>query len=154
MKINKTFHVVVLFMVVLTFSMPFVTVAQQNSGASQVIVDTATADANRDVNKPLWFGTGCLISGLLFLPLSGWYSCLLPPIGLTGTYFYRPNPPLSRLIGKSPEYVDVYTSAYKSKRETIQVQWASVGCLTGGVVTGAVLVGVGIGVGVATILDE
>ena len=72
-------------MAVLTFGMPFVTLAQQNSVEAQIRTDAA-ADANKDVNKPLWFGTGCLISGFLFLP--GWYGFLLPPVGLTGMYLY------------------------------------------------------------------
>lgn len=139
-------------MAALTLVMPFVTLAQQNSVEAQAIIDAATADANRDVNKPLWFGTGCLISSLIFLP--NWYGCLLPPIGLTGTYVYRPDPPLAQLIGKSPEYVEVYTSSYKSERGKIQAQWASAGCLGGGIVIGAIVVGIGVGVGVASFLEE
>lgn len=145
MKISSTFHVFAFFMAVLTFSLPFVAVAQQNSVEGQAIIDAA-ADANKDVNKPLWFGTGCLISGLVFLPLPGWYSCLLPPVGLAGTYFYQPEPPAMRLVGKSPEYVLAYTSTYKSKRGNIQAQWASAGCLGGSVVTTAVIVGIGVGI--------
>ena len=102
------------------------------------------------------YGTGCLLSRLIFLPLPSWYSCLLPPIGLTGTYFYQPDPPLARLIGKSPEYVAVYTSTYKSKRGGIQARWASAGCISAGVAIGTALVavGVGIGIGAAAALQE
>ena len=153
MKINTMFHVLVFFIAVLTFGMPFVTLAQQNLVPAEVVA-AAEADANKDVNKPLWFGTGCLLSGLMFFPLPSWYSLLLPPVGLTGTYFYQPAPSLSRLIGKSPDYVTVYTSTYKSKRGNIQVLWASAGCISGGVVVGAALVGIGIGVGVAAVLGE
>ena len=75
MKLNSTFRVFAFFMAVLTFSLPFVAAAQQNSEAEQAVSDAGQAmieaevDANKDVNKPLWFGTGCLISGLLFIPL-------------------------------------------------------------------------------------
>ena len=148
-KISSKFHAFVFFMVGLTFSMPFATLAQQNSVEAQAIIDAATMDANKDVNKPLWFGTGCLMSGLVFLPLPGWSSCLLPPVGLTGTYFYQPEPPLARLMGKSPEYVEAYTSTYKSTRGNIQVRWASAGCITGGVIVGSVLFGIGVGVAAA-----
>ena len=151
MKISSKFHVFVLFMVGLTFSMPFITLAQQNSVEAQAIIDAATIEANKDVNKPLWFGMGCLLSGLVFLP--GWYGLLLPPMGLTGSYFYRPGPPLARLMGKSPEYVEAYTSTYKSKRGNIQMRWASAGCITGGVVVGAVLFGIGVGVA-ATLTEQ
>lgn len=139
MKINTSVRVLVLFMAVLTFSTSFVTLAQHNSVEAQVIVDTATADANNDVNKPLWFVVGSLLSGLLFLPIP--YGYVSPPIGTIGTYFYRPAPPPSRLIGKSPEYIAAYTSAYKLRRGNIQVRWTSAGCLSGCIV----IIGVGIG---------
>ena len=145
-------------MVVLMFSMPFVTLAQQNSGQADAIAAEADAeaDANKDVNKTLWFGAGCLLSGLSFAPLPGGYSLLLPPIGLTGTYFYQPDPPVSRFIGKSPEYVGVYTQTYKSKRGNIQARWASAGCVSGCAIVGglAFAVGVGIGIGTAAALEE
>ena len=164
MRISSTFHFFASFMAVLIFSMPFIVLAQENSVRASVIAAPeanaeaeAVADANKDVNRPLWFGTGCLISGLVFVPLPSWYSCLLPPAGLTGTYFYQPDPPLSRLIGKSPEYVAVYTQTYKSKRGDIQARWASAGCVSGGAIVGALIVSVGIGVGIgaaAAALEE
>ena len=146
MKINTTFHVLVLFMAVLTFSMPFATLAQKNSVEAQAIIDAATEDANKDVSKPLWFGAGFLLSGLLFLPIP--YGYILPPASAIGTYFYRPAPPPSRLIGKSPEYIAAYTSAYKLKRGNVQVRWTSAGCLSGCIV--AVVVGIGVRIGVAS----
>ncbi|RKU08994.1 hypothetical protein C6501_15720 [Candidatus Poribacteria bacterium] len=130
-------------MAVLTFSMPFATFAQQTVVAAQAESD-AIADADKDVNKPLWFGAGCLLSGLVFVPLPGIYtSCLLPPIGITGAYFYQPDPSPARFIGKSPEYVSVYTSAYKSKRGKTQASMSSAGCLTGCGAIGLTLVGIG-----------
>lgn len=152
MKINLIFFVLVFGVVVLTFSMPFPAFAQRNLVVAQAEAD-ATADANKDVNKPLWFGTGCLISGLVFLPLPGWSSCLLPPVGLTGTYFYRPAPPVSRLIGRTPEYVDVYTSTYKTKRGSVQASWASAGCLSGGAAVTLLSIGIGIGIGLEEALQ-
>lgn len=144
MKISSTFYV--FGIVVLAFSIPLATLAQPNLVVVQAEIDAA-ADANKDINKLLWFGTGCLLSGLTFLPIPGWSSCLLPPIGLTGTYFYRPAPPVSRLIGRTPEYVDVYTSTYKSKRGNIQARWASMGCIGGGASVSLIAVGIGIGIG-------
>ena len=129
-------------MAVLTFSMPFGTLAQQNSVQTEAAT-AAIADASKDVNKPLWFGAGCLLSGLAFLPDP--YGYFLPPAGLLGCYFYRPDPPPLQLIGKSPEYIDAYTSTYKSKIGNIQAKWAAAGCLSGCVVVGALLVGIGLG---------
>ena len=138
MKINSTFHVLVFLMAVLIFSMPFVTFAQQHSVQAEAIT-AAEQDANKDVNKFLWFGVGCILSGLFFL--SEPFGYIVPPSGIVGTYFYRPTPPPSRLIGKSPEYVAAYTSAYQAKRGNIQALWASAGCLGGGLTIVAVVVG-------------
>lgn len=153
MKTNLIFRVIVFWVVLLTFSMPFTALAQQNLVVAQAEAD-ATADANKDVTKPLWFGTGCLLAGLVFLPLPGWSSCLLPPVGLTGTYFYRPGPSPARLIGRTPEYVSVYTSTYKSKRGSVQANWASAGCLSGCAAVGLISFGIGIGLGLEEALQS
>ena len=120
----------------LIFSMPLVVLAQQHSVQAEAIT-AAEQDANQDVNKPFWFGVGCFLTGLFFLQEPVGY--IVPPLGIAGTYFYRPAPPPSRLIGKSPEYVDAYTSAYQLKRGSIQAQWASAGCLGGCLTVTAVI---------------
>ena len=71
MRIDSVFHMFFAFMVVLTFSIPFVTLAQQNSvkmeSTTSVAQDLraikaeAERDANNDVNKFLWFGKGAVI---------------------------------------------------------------------------------------------
>ena len=140
MKINSTFHILVFLIAVLTFSTPVITIAQQNFVQAEAAT-AAEADANKDVSKPLWFGAGCLLSGLFFLPPDP-YGYLLPPVGLIGSYFYQPAPPPLQLIGKSPEYIAAYTSAYQLKRGNIQAQWTSAGCLSGCVVIGTIAVGI------------
>ena len=126
-------------MAILTFSTPSVSLAQQNAVQAEAAT-TAKADANKEVNKLLWFGTGCLFSSIFFLPAP--YGYILPPAGLIGSYLYQPDPPPLQLIGKSPEYIAAYTSNYKSKRGNIQARWASAGCLSGCVVVGSLAVGV------------
>lgn len=144
MKINAAFRVLVYWAAVLIFSIPFISFAQQRlMHPEDIAVAAAEVDANKDVNKPLWFGAGSLLSGLLFLPIP--YGYISPPIGAISTYFYQPAPPPSRLIGKSPEYIATYTSAYKLKRGNIQVRWTSAGCLSGCIVI------IGVGIGVASI---
>ena len=121
--------------------------------AEQALAE-AEADANKDVNKPLWFATGSLISGLVFVPLPGVYSCLLPPVGVAGTYFYQPNPPPGRFIGKSPEYVEVYSETYKKERSKLQALWSTAGCASGSVViTGCNVIGF-ISTGVIAAISE
>ena len=75
-------------------------------------------DAELDANRTLWFAAGCLggITGLLV------------------SYIYTPSPPAVRLLGKSPEYVAVYTDAYRQKARKIQSGQALLGC---GVACGA-----------------
>ena len=144
MKICSTFHVWVLVMTGLTFSTPFVTIAQQNFVQTEAAT-AAEADANKDVNKLLCFSAGCVLSALFFLPSP--YGYLLPPTGIIGSYSYQPAPPPSRLIGKSSEYIATYTSAYPLKRGDIQAQWTSAGCLSGCVILGTIAVGIRIGSG-------
>ena len=140
MKINAGFHVLVFLIAVLTFSTPFVTIAQQNFVQAEAAT-AAEADANKDVSKLLCFGAGCVLSALFFLPSPCGY--LLPPAGIIGSYSYRPGPSPSRFIGKSPEYISAYTTTYKSKRGNIQVLWTSVGCFSGCVVVGGLVVSIG-----------
>ena len=141
MKISTKFHVLTFMMLVLTFSMPFVAMAQQNSVPTEATT-TAEADANKDVSKLLCFSAGCVLSALFFLPSP--YGYLFPPTGIIGSYSYRPVPPPSRLIGKSPEYISAYTTTYKSKRGNIQVLWTSAGCLSG-----CVVIAIGLGAAAA-----
>ena len=138
MKINSTFHVLVFLMVVLTFSMPFITLAQENStqvGSKDVVhqipVDvlakaSAERDAAADVNQFLWG------AGTFGLAIIG--GCLLGSIGLLGSYLYEPSPPTSRLLGKSPEYILFYSDAYKAKARSVQARASVLGCLGGSVV--------------------
>ena len=135
MKINSMFRVFTLFMAVMLFSMPFVAFAQEETRAEAIeaAVAAAKSDAENDVISPLWFGAGCALSAIwFFLPLPIYSGCVIAPAGLAGSYFYQPAPPTERLVGKTPEYVDTYTSTYKSQRGNEQFAWAATGCLTGG----------------------
>ena len=120
MKIYSMFHVLTL-VVVLVFSMPLLTLAQENaaepalSDQAQAIQD-AERDANVNVNKPMWFAIGCL------LPVG---------VGLLTPYFYQPSPPTAALLGKSPTYVAYYTDTYKQKTRNLQFTSAAGGCILG-----------------------
>lgn len=118
MKISSPFHILVFYMAFLVFSMPLVTLAQQSSVYAEAIA-AAEADAEANVNRPLWFAVGCLFTSL----------------GTVGAYVIEPSPPASRLIGKSPEYVAFYTEAYKAKAKGIQGRTALTGCLISGAVS-------------------
>ena len=66
-------------------------------------------------------GTGCLI---------GLTAGALAPLMVT--YYYQSNPPPERLLGKSPEYVESYTNAYRTKTRSLRTTWAAAGCASGG----------------------
>ena len=138
MKVISTFHVLVIFTVVLMFSPSFATFAE-SSFVRDKVIETAKADADKDVNKFVWVGAGCLASGIV--PLLGRYGYAGLPLGLLGCHLYQPGPPPSRLVGKSPEYVATYVAAYKSGRGRSQVQLAGMGCLTGTLTLWVILTG-------------
>lgn len=73
----------------------------------------AMIDAERDVDGTLWFALGCLA----------------PIIGLVLAYFAEPSPPATALLGKTSDYVAVYTDCYKDKGQNIQVRKALIGLL-------------------------
>ena len=148
MKTHLTFRspFLVFLMAVLIFSTPFTTFAEQNSVEVQ-----AERDAKADVKEPLWFiaGVGASCGGIICCgtatgafnfdllspppPISELVSvawsgagvgCLLP---LTLGYSYQPGPPPDRFIGKSPEYIDLYTEFYKKKAQQRRVSSAAIG---------------------------
>lgn len=153
MKMNLKFRSLFLtiLMVVLIFYSPYATLAEQISVERQ-----AKQDAEADVNKSLWISTGCAVLllpmlGLLagsFVPQSSGSSfigindqeawgfsigCAVGCLGpLTLISMYQQTPPPERFIGKSPEYIDVYTDAYKKRDRSLRVQYTAVGCAIGG----------------------
>lgn len=134
MKIRSTFHMFVFLMVVLTFSMPFVTLAQQNIEPAEATTDAeraamvakATADAERDsqadTDTTFWFIVGCFGSVLGFLYAN----------------YNVPTVPADRLIGKSPDYVTTYSSVYVRESKAIRQNRVVTGCVTSGIVGGAI----------------
>ena len=72
-------------------------------------------DAHRDVNGTLWLAIGFF--GGIF--------------GIAAAYLIEPSPPASRLIGKSPEYIQVYTDCYKRKGKSVQGKKAITGFVVG-----------------------
>jgi len=76
-------------------------------------------DARRDVNGTLWFAMGCLLG----------------VIGLGVAYLVEPSPSATSLVGKSSDYVAVYTDCYKDKGRSVQTRKAFNGCLIWGIFT-------------------
>ena len=148
MKINSTFHVSVFLMaMLLIFNAPCITFAQQNDDGVFARFD-AKRDAEADVDKLLWGAVGCVavpactilgfIGGVLVADSSNTSLEDAGPYILGGTTVgflvpfipistYKLGPPPARLIGKSPEYVKLYTDTYKSKVSQLRIVSAGAG---------------------------
>ena len=145
-------------LVMIAFSQPLTTLAQQNSAEVQ-----AKQDAEADMNKWLWTGVGFVTPFCITLGcIAGFYvgsmgaqsydfqsgdfqlfsdqqlcgTCVGFAVGYTVPFipmFTYLGPPPERLLGKSPEYVNFYTDAYKSKNIQLRGKWLTVGSLLGGI---------------------
>jgi len=74
----------------------------------------ARYDATRQVSRAKWTSCGCV----------GIY------LGVAASMLFVASPRIERLLGKSPEYVMIYTRTYKRIMRGQQVRWAALGCAT------------------------
>ena len=125
MKRGLPFYILVVLMCVLSLNMPLQCLAQQNSVALDAKTD-AEFDAENDVNTALWLAAGGILG------TAG--SCLLGSVAMGGAYVYQPVPPAERLLGKSVEYVNFYTEAYKARIRRLQLVAATKGAAGGAAV--------------------
>ena len=142
----------ILLLTVLMFSHPLSSFAETND--PEIIKTRAKGDADRDVSRLKWFGSGtglmggvmCCIAtaGIAFHNTGNTngnppeaiftFPFLIPVVGLAAIYRHSPSPPAERLIGKSPLYVSIYTDTYQSHARSIRTKMAASGCcLTYGV---------------------
>ena len=111
MKKGLLFYILAVLMCALSLNMPLQGFAQQNSVALAAKTD-AEYDAEDDVNTALWLVAGGILG------TAG--SCLLGSVAMGGAYIYQPVPPAERLLGKSAEYVNFYTDAYRARIRRLQ----------------------------------
>lgn len=154
MKLHFRLSAFVACMSILVCSTPFTVSAQQDTDA---IVLQATTDAKKDVNydhsriRWMLLGAGIPLIGCCVGMTAG---CLLGEE--TGSDFYGPSrsinpyaffsgvalttavgygvlssynlkPPAFRLLGKSPQYVEVYTDVYIKKLRMQRMIWSAIG---------------------------
>ena len=97
--------------------MPFLSIAAQITKADHAeLIKTAKADAKSDLDsteKMIWFlaGVGCGV------------------LTIGNAALMNPNPPIHRLLGKSPEYVAIYADTYTKQIRTSRLGLASAGCM-------------------------
>ncbi len=125
MKRGLLFHILVVLMSGLIVNFPLQAIAQQ----STTFTDARTAaeyDAEDDVNTAVWLAAGGILGVAGNLPLGA--------IAIGGAYVYQPVPPADRLLGKSAEYVTIYTDTYKAKTRNLRLSAAAKGALGGAAV--------------------
>lgn len=137
MRIKSKLHLLAFFMVITIFSTPIFGFAQRNNrrqanrsaanGPLQGRIE-AQQDAQADTNQLAW-GAGSCVLGTVG-------ACLLGSVGVIGAYAYQPAPPPARFLGKSPQYIESYTKAYKTKVRRLQFRSAAIGCIGGTVING------------------
>lgn len=128
MKIRSTFRVCIASLVILTFCHPFFAIAQQQSSQVLQAKIDAENDAKNDNNPFLWGG------GTFVIAIIG--GCLLGSLPLIGASIYEPNVPSHRLLGKSPEYILLYTETYEKKVKNQNTTASLLGCIGGSLVAG------------------
>ena len=139
---------------VLVCSTPFAVSAQQGTDA---IILQATTDAKKDVNydhnkiRTAMIGAGIPPIGCCIGLTAGWIfsvettrslwgkskvinpyaffggMALTTAVGYSVLYFYNSEPPAFRLLGKPPQYVEVYTDVYKKKLRSQRMLWSAIG---------------------------
>ena len=125
MKRELLFRVLVVLMSMLSFNVPLHAIAQQRT----TVIDAKTAaeyDAEDDVNTAIWLAVGGVLGVVGNLPLGA--------VAIGGAYVYQPVPSAERLLGKSAEYVTVYTDAYRAKARSLRLIAAGKGALGGSAV--------------------
>ena len=122
MKTYAILHRAVSLVCILTLlRLPFNAIAQGQS-TNDVYVQAIT-DARYDAasNSAIeWMAAGCCI---------GVFGVILAAI-------VDPSPPVQRFIGKSPEYINIYTQEYQRSARRNQIESAVGGCIIGAVSVG------------------
>ena len=105
--------------ILMILSTSCLTFAQQANDTTQAIVDAKT-DAEISVG---WFA-GTFLTSIAF-------GCLGGSVLIAASQVVSADPPISRLMGKSPDYVIAYTNTYKKEIKTERLIHTSLGCVGG-----------------------
>ena len=131
----------VFLMTMLILSEPFVTLAQGDSAEVQ-----ARHDAKNDVNEFAWVA-GAFIGVASFWgtiellnesSIDNTTDTSLRVLAMIVTFlipgyaiFDSPTPPIERLVGKSPEYVNAYVDTYAKEAKRLRIVSSTAGCAVG-----------------------
>ena len=94
--------------------------------AETSVIEQATQDAERDAKQEFsvlpWIGSG--------------FACSIFGVGFA--YLSSPRVPASRLIGKSPVYISVYSLVFKENTKRKRLRAAMIGCVAGSILNSAI----------------
>ena len=99
----------ILILIILFYMLPSPTEASTSARAIQ----HARNDAERNINKELWFMSGCCLSGVAYMIAS-----------LTASEI-----PVDKFVGQPPEYVFFYIQEYERKTARLRAYYATLGAL-------------------------
>ena len=120
MKINTIFHILIIVVGLSVLGMPQIAIAQQTFEIQQAAED-ARRDAQQNVSPFAWGSVGFLCG------------CF----GAAYAYLATPEVPVSALLGKTPTYVNTYTSVYHQNAKRRRLQASVIGCAIGSAVSTA-----------------
>ena len=92
----------------------------------------AQAKIDVEIQSQQWWMTGAFISSLAFNAIGG-LSVIATSQVITK------NPPMYRLAGKHPEYVDAYTTEYRKEINKKRLISTSIGCAVGTVINSLII---------------
>lgn len=125
MKIKTLSLVIVLLLVSLSFQ----TLAQQTGDAVQAIIDAKKDAENIAPQERALWGGAALVTATFF-------GCIGGSVILGVSFFYKPTPPVEKLIGKSPEYISFYTQTYQREKQMGNQIASAGGCIGGSIIAG------------------
>ena len=117
------FKLLSLVIALLIFSMPCITLTDTYFSLFPDI-EQAIAEAKMDVQEPYGWLTGSFLA-------SAGCGCLAGDVVAIASQVVLPAPPVNRLIGKTPAYVDAYTSTFKREVKKKRLIHTSAGCISG-----------------------
>ena len=132
----------VLLVIMLILSMPYAASARQIFAELQ-----AKQDAKNDVKEFAWFTASCMgvasfwgaisllneissVDNTTDTPLRV-LAVIVPFLTPGYAIFDSPTPPIERLVGKSPEYMNAYVDAYVKEAKRRRVESSTAGCAVG-----------------------
>lgn len=120
------FKLLSLVIALLIFSMPCVTFSDTYFSMYSMYpdVEQAIAEAKMDIQEPYGWLAGSFLA-------SAGCSCLAGGVVVITSQVVPPAPPVNRLIGKTPAYVNAYTSTFKKEVKKKRLIHTSAGCISG-----------------------